>query len=455
MVQPVFKRKNADLAKTKRAEGNEAFQKKRYKQALGLYSMAACKAPDGDETIAYSVANRSACHFYLGDLRHCVQDIDLALGLNYPAQLAYKLHERKIKAFLHLGLKDKAMSAFQVAKKSLEAHNGMLDEMKAALAVTNLKTLYEAIESGKKPEEETLTLEEPDLVPEVPQTTSGPNGKLRELSALLRVVQQPEVGRHVVAAKPVATGDVLAVEEPVAAVLYTEMLGTNCDQCFGKLRAPVACRRCAGVAYCSLECREEAAPHHRFECQHADLILGLGGSALARLAYRIVAGKSLKFFNAIKHNLVVDEKSVEPTGATPSVSIPGFKKTDYARYLATFNLVGLDTQRWPEDVFHRALMAICLLKILKAAKYFPTNQENPDVFTSDELFIGSLLMRHLNVLQFNAHEIYEFMRGDRGKMRPNKNHLIGVGVYPRASYFNHSCHPRTTRYNIGRKIYLI
>ena len=33
VVQPVFKKKNAELARAKRAEGNEAFQKKRYKQA--------------------------------------------------------------------------------------------------------------------------------------------------------------------------------------------------------------------------------------------------------------------------------------------------------------------------------------------------------------------------------------------------------------------------------------
>ena len=39
-------------------------------------------------------------------------------------------------------------------------------------------------------------------------------------------------------------------------------------------------------------------------------------------------------------------------------------------------------------------------------------------------------------------------------MKPNKNILIGVGVYPQASYFNHSCHPGTARYNIGRTMVL-
>jgi hypothetical protein len=449
VVQPVFKQKNAELARTKRTEGNEAFQKKRYKQALALYSMAACKAPDGDETVAYSVANRSACHFYLGDLAHCLQDIDLALTLNYPAQLAYKLHERRIKAFLYLGQRDKAQASFQTAKKNLEAHKGKLDEKKARQAVAALKTLYAAIESGQPPAEETLAVEEPEAAPVVPGLTGGPHRKLRDISGLLKVERSEVAGRHVVAAKPVQAGDTLAVEDPIAAVLHTDQLGSHCDECFAKLCSAVPCRRCAGVAYCSVECREQAVGHHRYECQHMDLITGLGGSALARLAYRIVAARSLKFFNAIKHNLVIDESSTEQPWSTPSYSIQGVKKTDYSNYLATFNLVGLDSQRWPEDTFHRALMAICLLKILKAAKWFPHFNEDVDTFTNDELFIGSLIMRHLNVLQFNAHEIYELLRGDRGRMKPSKNVVVGVGVYPQASHFNHSCHPRTTRYNIG------
>ena len=230
---------------------------------MNLYSMASCKAPDGDETVAYSVANRSACHFYLGDLKSCLQDIEYALSLNYPTQLAYKLHERKIKALLHLGKMDDARAAFHVAKKNLDAHKDKLDEKKAKQAVNSLKSLYATIESGKKPEDETLALDESWQPTVVPKLTSGPNKKLRDLSNLVKVERGNIVGRHVVAAKPVATGDVLVVEEPVGAVLYADKLGSHCDNCFGKLSASVACKRCAGVAYCSVACREEAAPSHR------------------------------------------------------------------------------------------------------------------------------------------------------------------------------------------------
>ena len=231
---------------------------------MNLYSMASCKAPDGDETVAYCVANRSACHFYLGDLKSCLQDIEYALSLNYPTQLAYKLHERKIKALLHLGQMDEARAAFHVAKKNLEAHKSKLDEKKGKQAVSALKTLYATIESGKKPDDETLAIDESEQATSVPKLTSGPNKKLRDLSNLVRVERGEVVGRHVVAAKPVATGDVLVVEEPVSAVLYADKLGSHCDNCFGKLSASVACRKCAGVAYCCLPCREEAVVSHRY-----------------------------------------------------------------------------------------------------------------------------------------------------------------------------------------------
>ena len=57
-------------------------------------------------------------------------------------------------------------------------------------------------------------------------------------------------GRHVVAAKKVQAGDTLAVEEPFAAVLHDNRLGSHCDHCFLRVGAAVSCPRCAGVAYC-------------------------------------------------------------------------------------------------------------------------------------------------------------------------------------------------------------
>ena len=61
-----------------------------------------------------------------------------------------------------------------------------------------------------------------------------------------------------VANKPIKSGDTVAVENPFAAVLYPDKAGTNCDNCFVKLRSAVPCPMCAGVAFCSVSCRDQA-----------------------------------------------------------------------------------------------------------------------------------------------------------------------------------------------------
>lgn len=73
----------------------------------------------------------------------------------------------------------------------------------------------------------------------------------------------------------------------------------------------------------------------------------------------------------------------------------------------------------------------------------------------DELLVGSVLLRHLQILQFNAHEVYETVilpRKDvqpgaafRSKFRSAKIVYIGVAVYPTVALFNHDCYPAVTR----------
>ena len=56
IVQPVFEKKNAELARAKRAEGNEAFQKKRYKQARKIsFVVVLMKLQSGNEPVQHGV----------------------------------------------------------------------------------------------------------------------------------------------------------------------------------------------------------------------------------------------------------------------------------------------------------------------------------------------------------------------------------------------------------------
>ena len=57
--------------------------------------------------------------------------------------------------------------------------------------------------------------------------------------------------------------------------------------CFARLRSAVPCRDCAGVAFCSVSCRDAAAAtYHRYECSVNETLAGFGCSQVARLALR-------------------------------------------------------------------------------------------------------------------------------------------------------------------------
>ena len=426
-VAPVYKKKDPELARQRRDEGNAAFQKKWYKQAHMMYSMSAIKALPGSDVLAYSIANRSACLYYLGEINQCIADINLALASGYPPQLHYKLYERLAKCYILLKDKENAMKSALTAKKMLERNKSKLDKEKYKSAMQSLLKLGGSVNNPETFSDNITVVK--DLEFKVPAVSLKPHRKLKDLSSLLRVEFDPAVGRHVKAEKTVNPGDTLLVEDPFAAVLYPDKAGTNCDNCFSKLRSAVPCPDCSGLGFCSPECRDEACgSYHRYECKFQDLVQGLGGSAVVRLALRIITSHPLTYFKKMRTDLNVDNTTSE------------FKHP----YLSLFNLVSLDEERWTEDIFSRTMMAVALLKILKVAKYFP-DKSDADTYTDDEIFIGSLLLRHLNLLQFNAHEVYEVLRGNREKIKPSKNNLIGLAVYSRASYFNHSCQPNVIR----------
>ena len=64
----------------------------------------------------------------------------------------------------------------------------------------------------------------------------------------------------------------------------------------------------------------------------------------------------------------------------------------------------------------------------------------------DQLLVGSLLLHHLQLLQFNAHEVGEYVMMEPGQFRQSRSVYIGVAVYPTVSFFNHSCEGGVSRW---------
>lgn len=71
-----------------------------------------------------------------------------------------------------------------------------------------------------------------------------------------------------------------------------------------RLLAPVGCSECSGVAFCSINCKDEAmGSYHRYECRYMDLLVGSGMSILCHLALRIITQSGLQHFLDIKDTL--------------------------------------------------------------------------------------------------------------------------------------------------------
>ena len=64
------------------------------------------------------------------------------------------------------------------------------------------------------------------------------------------------------------------------------------------------------------------------------------------------------------------------------------------------------------DTFHRSMFVVMMLRCLKKLGYFgeeikskANNEEEPEVFTEDEIYIATLLCHFLELMQFNSHEV--------------------------------------------------
>lgn len=65
--------------------------------------------------------------------------------------------------------------------------------------------------------------------------------------------------------------------------------------------------------------------------------------------------------------------------------------------------------------------------------------------TEEEIAVGTVLLRNLQLLQFNAHEIFETRVSNEHRFRGSKTVYLGVAIYPGVARFNHDCYPAVTR----------
>ncbi|GLG99499.1 SET and MYND domain-containing protein 4 [Gryllus bimaculatus] len=398
--------------------------------AIKLKKLVNIDALGSSSELAVIIANRSAALYHLQDYESTIADIEVALNLGYPLELRYKAIDRKARCLLaKKHLKD-ALLAFRETLTALDSAKLNIERKKKwELDVQIMLGML-----GKNPN---LSNAPPPPIIDQKPMLSVDSSSYKSASSAIRIDKSPKMGRFAVASRNVKVGETLVFEPAYCSVLLAEHCKTHCFQCFKRVKTPLPCPCCSVVMFCGIKCQKTAlTTHHKIECSILQSLWSSGASITCLMALRIISQSTLEHFLSLKPQL----------GQVPQVHQSG-------DYLDVYNLVTHEANRKSDDLFHRANMAHFLFKCLKLSGYFGNQTSNPgEDPTPSELFIGGLLLHHLQLLQFNAHEISELVLDKDADLETGQSIFLGGGLYPTLALFNHSCDPGVTRYFLGTSV---
>ncbi|KAM3966739.1 SET and MYND domain containing, class 4, member 3 [Aphomia sociella] len=448
-------KKDLEKARQLKDEGNKAVQKGDWGKALELYSQSLVFMPKTEtEELSIVLANRSAALNHLEQYEDALLDIRRCLSLGYPRHLRYKVYERKARSLLVLKRNQEAITAFQDTISALDEANNLNKEKRQKMR-TDAKLMLEILNKGLVLAGNPKDPEPLKRVPPKPKLPGKHNLKYPAASEAIDINQDNVRGRFATATRDIEAGEILLVEKPYSGVLLYEYSLTHCQNCYLKCPIPLACPTCPNVIFCSDKCLEVAQnSYHGYECHILPLLWKSGCSITCHIALRMITQNKKDYFNNISKDL--------ETGTT----VP-YKTDDYKNI---YNLVAHEEKRTKQDFLHRTQMTVFLVKLLEVTGYFDGKPRDKSVdlsqlksmavdekFKADVAYFGGLILKNLQVLQFNAHEVFELQcpkpKVGKNFLKHNGNSVFLAGaVFPTLALFNHSCDPSVVRYFCGPKI---
>lgn len=302
---------------------------------------------------------------------------------------------------------------------------------------------------------------------ETPPEIKEKNEYIECASAAIKIEQNQEMGRHIIAKRDIKPGEVLAVEEPYAKILLKDRYLTHCYNCLKPSYNLMPCVKCPLVFFCNENCREIAWNYyHRYECPILATLLESQVTNLPLTALRVTICAKNEYRKLLEDNsktgissdVISKEKpsveeipprefskiSISKDHISNQTTLNPNKKYESSNYEQIHNLVGNENLRQVSDLFSRALHTAVFYKLVKKySQFFESKNE-------EELF-KELLLKHAMTASSNFHQITE-LAGKRGEVFEIVE--IGGGAYSFLSLLNHSCCPNVIRHCHGSKIVL-
>nr|CAD7447407.1 unnamed protein product [Timema bartmani] len=245
----------------------------------------------------------------------------------------------------------------------------------------------------------------------LPKISFGPNETIPCASDSIDIHSSKDMGRCVVATRDINIGDVLAVEEPFAE----------------------SCRKASWEK------------NHCVDCTLLPYLHKQDSNTIEMLAVRIIIMASRDYKSPAEFYRQVKSWKAGDSARESTFDENGqYVSQDYKNI---YNIVTNTEKRSVADLFKRAVTAARILQCFENKSNFFTSFSSNELLPSDfKLFIGGLLLRHLQNLPCNAHEVSEALRcesdGDVLKCVE-----IGAAAYATMSLVNHSCEPNVVRHS--------
>ncbi|XP_029038440.2 SET and MYND domain-containing protein 4-like isoform X2 [Osmia bicornis bicornis] len=426
--------KNAEKSTELRKQGNEKYMSNSLTNylcidVLKLYTKSIAYAPCTSEELALAYANRSAVLKQIHKYKECIEDIDRALALPYPNNLRSKLYFRKIQC-LSILKHPKTEDVIKEAQNWLDSMS--LDDI-SHKKTNNMFISAKKISVSNTSNEQSIVKQSP--LPELKQC----NKEVPCASDAITIKYNQKYGRHIVATRDINIGEIIAIEKPYSLILNPNNLQTHCSNCLEVCWANIPCNYCIYAMYCSEECKALGwTKYHDIECKVFPYLFKINLVKYYQFSVRL-AIQAVKENNNIQ-NLEEELKEVENCDdpRTKGFSKNGTFESD--AYRSVLSLVTNVEKQSLQDLFKRSAEASFTLYYLATrTDIFGSSMKDLSelIENTDAIFVGGLILRHLQLIPPNAHPFTEEYK--------TTSVARGVALTPFLSLFNHSCNPNILR----------